>query len=204
VGINSLIATLGTLSIFRGIAFIFSGESLIIYDKQFKFIGRGFIFEHIPLTFFYLVIFFVIMYLVLRFTRFGRHVYALGGNAFVSKLYGIKVDRIKFIIFIISGIAASIAGILMTAQLGLGRGDFGIDWEFKIISIIVLGGISISGGRGSLLGVFIAIFILGSIVNMLTLAEVPIIWRYFFNGMVLILVIVIDRIRVKGGEMAQI
>ena len=203
VGINSLIATLGTLAIFRGIAFIFAGDPLIIYDKTFLFIGRGYLFKHIPITFIYLVVIFIIMYLILKFTRFGRYVYSIGGNSFVSALYGIKVRKIQFLTFIISGVAASIAGILMTAQLGLGRGDFAIGWEFKIITICVLGGISISGGRGSLIGVFIAIFILGSIVNVLTFADVPIIWRDFFHGIILILAIVIDRIRVSRGELSQ-
>jgi ribose/xylose/arabinose/galactoside ABC-type transport system permease subunit len=203
VGINSLIATLGTLAIFRGIAFVFSWDPLIIYDETFLFIGRGYIFTHLPITFVFLVVIFVFMYLILKFTRFGRYVYSIGGDSFVAALYGIKVKKIQYLAFIISGISASIAGILMTSQLGLGRGDFAIGWEFKIITICVLGGISISGGRGSLIGVFISIFILGSIINILTLANVPIIWRDFFHGIVLILAIVIDRIRVRRGELSQ-
>jgi len=203
VGINSLIATLGTLAIFRGIAYVFSGESLIVYDNTFRFIGRGYLFQHVPVTFIYLIVIFIFMYLILKFTRFGRYVYSIGGKAFVAALYGIKVKKIQFLTFIISGVTASIAGILMTSQLGLGRGDFAIGWEFKIITICVLGGISISGGRGSLVGVLISIFILGSIINMLTLADVPIIWRDFFHGIILILAIVIDRIRVRRGELSQ-
>lgn len=203
IGINSFIATIGTLAIFRGIAYIFSGESLIVYNENFRFIGRGYILKYIPITFLYLIIIFFVMYLVLKFTRFGRYIYSIGGNAGVSKLFGIKVQKIQFLTFIISGVAASIAGILMVSQIGLGRGDFAEGWEFKIIAICVLGGISLSGGRGSLVGLLISIFILGSIINILTLAEISIIWRDFCNGVILIFAIIIDRIRLRGGELSQ-
>lgn len=195
LGVNSVIVTLGTLAIFRGLAYIYSNEPLLIDHKPFNAVGRGYVFEHVPLVFIYMIILFLLMYIILKYTRFGRRLYAVGANAYVAKLYGIKVRRMKYIPFIVSGVTASISGLLITSQLSFGVGDIGIGYEFKVITIVVLGGISIGGGRGSLLGVLVAIFIYGSISNGLTVVGVPVPWRETFLGVILIFAILLDALK---------
>jgi ribose transport system permease protein len=195
LGINSVIVTLGTLAIFRGLAYIYSGTPLLIDHQPFNFIGRGYLFNQIPLTFIYMIVLFILMQIVLRYTRFGRQLYAVGANGYVAQLYGIKVRKLRFVPFVISGITASISGLLIASQLSFGVGDIGLGFEFKVLTIVVLGGISIMGGRGSLIGVLVAIFIYGSISNGLTVVGVPVPWRETFLGLILISAILIDAIK---------
>jgi ribose transport system permease protein len=203
VGINSIITTLGTLAVFRGLAYIFQNESARIYYKPYIFMGRGYVFQHIPLTFLYFLIIIIIVYLVLRFTKFGRNIYQVGANANTARLAGVKVGRTQFYTFIICGVTASIGGILMSSQLSFAQGEFGLGFEFKILTICVLGGISLAGGRGTLVGVFVATLILGSISNGLALADVQIEWRDAFQGIILILAILIDSIRVRRRQLLK-
>jgi len=204
VGINSIIATLGTLAMLRGLAYLFATESSRIYSKPFIFIGRGYLFKHIPLTFAYIVVILVGMYLVLRFTKFGRNIYSIGANSYVSRLAGIGIRKNVFIAFIISGITSAIGGLLMASQLAFGQGSFGVGFEFKILTICILGGISLAGGRGTLVGVFVAILILGSISNGLALIDVPVSWREAFQGIILITAIIVDSIRIRRIELLRV
>jgi ribose transport system permease protein len=197
IGINSIITTLGTLAIFRGLAYLFAHETARIYYKPFIFIGRGYLFKHVPVTFIYMLIIIVVMYIILRFTNFGRNIYSVGANNQAARLAGIDTKKIIFYSFIISGVTAAMGGIIMAAQLAFARGEFGLGFEFRILTICVLGGISLAGGRGTLVGVFVAILILGSISNGLALVNIPINWREAFQGIILIAAILVDSIRIK-------
>jgi ribose/xylose/arabinose/galactoside ABC-type transport system permease subunit len=203
VGINSIITTLGTLAVFRGLAYLYATETARIYYKPFIAMGRGYIFTHIPNTFVYFIVILVFMYLVLRFTKFGRNIYQVGANKDAARLAGISVSKTTFITFIISGLTAAAGGILMSSQLAFAQGEFGLGFEFRILTICVLAGISLAGGRGTLVGVLVATLILGSISNGLALADVPIEWREAFQGMILILAILIDSIRVRRRELLK-
>ena len=204
MGLNSVIATIGTLFIFRGIAYILGMRRAIqIFDDTYLTIGRGFLWD-IPYTFIYMIFLLLIMYTILKFTKLGRYFYFVGGNSFVSNLYGIKVRKIKFLSFIISGLTASISGIIIVSMTGLGKGDIGSGYEFKVITLCVLGGISISGGRGSLIGVLIAIFIIGSLVNGLVLADIPLTMRGAVEGIILIIAILFDRFRSRETDVLSI
>ena len=195
LGVNSVVATMGTLAIFRGVAYITADKPLLIHDKFFNFIGRGYIFNKIPLVFIYMIIIFFIFYYILKFSKFGMHIYAAGSNSFVAKLYGINTKKIIFQAYIISGFTASITGILTVSQLSFGTGDIGLNTEFLTLIIIVLGGISIRGGKGSIVGVLIAIFISGSISNGLTLSGASYLWKDAFLGVILVIAIIIDSIK---------
>ncbi|MBC8388842.1 MAG: ABC transporter permease [Actinobacteria bacterium] len=203
VGINSIITTLGTLAIFRGLAYIYATETARIYYKPFIFIGRGYVAEFIPITFIYFIVILVLAYLVLRFTRFGRNIYQVGANNIAARLAGISVRKTAFYTFIISGVTAAIGGMIMSSQLAFAQGEFGIGYEFKVLTICVLGGISLAGGRGTLVGILVATLILGSISNGLALADVPIDWRDAFQGIILIAAILIDSIRVRRRELLR-
>lgn len=203
VGINSIITTLGTLSVFRGLAYVYARETGRIYYKPFISMGRGYIFNYIPNTVIYFIVILAIMYFVLRFTRFGRNVYQTGANADAARLAGISTKKTTFFTFIISGVTAAIGGVLMASQLAFAQGEFGIGFEFKILTICVLAGISLAGGRGTLIGVLVATLILGSISNGLALTNVPIDWRDAFQGIILIAAILIDSIRVRREELLR-
>ena len=199
LGVNSVIITLGTLTVFRGIAYLyiyFIGPQIVNY-APFQFIGRGILFDWFPMSFILMVVIFVVLYLILKLSRFGRHIYATGGNPLVAKLYGINVKKIHFISFVISGITASIAGLLIASQLGGAVGDIGLEYEFNALTIVVLGGISLRGGKGSIIGVLVAMFIYGIISNGLTVGGVPIAWRETFLGLILIFAIIFDSVKNK-------
>jgi len=203
VGINSIITTLGTLAIFRGLAYIYATETARIYYKPFIFMGRGYVAEFIPITFIYFIAILVLVYLALRFTRFGRNIYQVGANNTAARLAGISVRKTAFYTFIISGVTSAIGGMIMASQLAFAQGEFGLGYEFRVLTICVLAGISLAGGRGTLVGVLVATLILGSISNGLALADVPIDWRDAFQGIILIAAILIDSIRVRRRELLR-
>jgi len=203
IGINSVITTLGTLAIIRGLAFVYATEPSLINNEVFIKIGRGYIFKIIPLSFVYMLIILFVMYYVLRFTKFGRDIYQAGSNQSAARLAGLNVKRTQFLAFIASGVAASIGGIIMASQLAFAQGEFGLGAEFSVLTICVLGGISLAGGRGTLISVLVSIFILGSISNGLALIRVPVEWREAFQGIILIAAILIDSIRMRKRELLK-
>jgi ribose transport system permease protein len=200
LGINSIITTLATLAVFRGLAFYYSLQNISIRRNSFLLIGRYFIGGVIPLPFVYFLVVIILMYLFLRYTRFGRKIYLVGASDSAARLTGISIAKTQFIPFMISGAFASLAGMINVAQIGFANATFGNGYEFRILTICVLGGISLAGGRGTLVGVFIASLIMGSISNGLALIDVPINLRTAFTGIILIGAILIDSIRVMRKE----
>lgn len=196
IGINSIISTLGTLAIFRGLTFYFSLENISIPKEAFLNIGRYFIGGIVPLPFIYYIVILVFAYIFLRFTRHGRNMYLVGASVSAARLAGINISKTQFLPFILSGVTAAIGGVINAAQVGFANATFGTGFEFKILTICVLGGISLIGGRGTLIGVFVAALIIGSISNGLALIDIPINWREAFVGIILIGAILIDSIRV--------
>jgi len=200
VGINSIITTLATLAIFRGISFYFSLENISIPKEAFLILGRYFVFGFLPLPFIYFIVALIAGYIFLRFSRHGRNIYLVGANSSASRLAGINISKTQFLPFIISGLTASMGGIITAAQVGFTNATFGNGYEFRILTICVLGGISLIGGRGTLIGVFVAALIIGSISNGLALIDIPINWRDAFTGIILIAAILIDSFRVSRRE----
>ncbi|HEX7560575.1 MAG TPA: hypothetical protein VF347_00115, partial [Candidatus Humimicrobiaceae bacterium] len=143
----------------------------------------------------YIIVAFVILTLVLKFTRFGRDLITIGGNENLARLAGIPVDRIKIISYVISGFFCSIAGLILISQLGSGRPEYGTGAELEVLTIIVLGGVVVGGGKGNFLGVFIALIIIQTISNGMVLLDVPVFMRTVVKGALLVLVISIDAIR---------
>jgi ribose/xylose/arabinose/galactoside ABC-type transport system permease subunit len=216
VGINPVITTLGTMALARGMAswFALDIESLKlgrIFDQKFLLISRLYIPQDkqlIPITLVYVIILYIAMSLVLKYTKYGRNVYAVGSNEYASRLAGINTSRIKFISYVMSGIMASIAGIILVAQLSLGRDDAGTGSELEVITAVVLGGVSLGGGKGNLLGVIISVIILGVIRNgMVHLQEtigLSYYWREVVKGAILILAITIDSARLMAIKRRQV
>jgi ribose/xylose/arabinose/galactoside ABC-type transport system permease subunit len=194
VGINPLITTLGTMSIVRGMAFVLTGGLTgTILDSGFAYIGRGEFFE-IPVPLIILLVWFLIALVVMTSTRFGRDLYAIGGNAEASRLAGISVDRRKIAVYVISGSAASVAGIVLASQLGAGAPQSAAGVELTVITAVILGGTSLSGGKGTVWGTMLGVFIMGVLNNGLALLRVSSFYQEVFRGAVLLLAVAVDQL----------
>ncbi len=195
IGINPIITTLGTLAIIRGVCYFWANQNPRIYNIFIQGFGRNFIADIVPYTTVYIIVFFIILALILKFTRFGRNLYTIGGNETLARLAGIPVDRIKIITYVISGFFCAIAGLLLISQLGSGRPEYGTGAELEVLTIVVLGGVAVGGGKGNFLGVFIALLIIGSISNGMVMLDVPVFLRQVVKGALLVMVISIDALR---------
>ena len=196
VGVNSIIATIGTMFIWRGIGYtLTNGESILAMNPVIDFIGRGFIFKVIPFPIVILVIIFVIAYVVMDHSKWGRKIYAVGSNPLASFLSGINVKKIKFISFLLCGITASLGGLVLTSLTAVGMPQHGQGLELLIISAIILGGTALGGGRGSILGTLAGVFILSVLYNFLTIMNIYYFYMQIVQGTVLILVVSAYEIR---------
>jgi ribose/xylose/arabinose/galactoside ABC-type transport system permease subunit len=216
VGINPVITTLGMMAFARGLASWFSLDFEVlkvgrIFDQKFLLLARQFLpsnsVQIIPITLIYVIVLYILVSLVLRNTGFGRNVYAVGSNEYAARLAGINTRRIKFVTYVISGVMASLAGVILVAQLSLGRDNAGMGSELEVITAVVLGGVSMAGGKGNLIGVIIAVLILGVIRNgMVHIQEVyglSYYWREVVKGLILILAISIDSARIMATKKRQ-
>ena len=195
VGINPIITTLGTLAIIRGVCYFWADLNPRLVNVFVENIGRIYIGGVFPITTLYIIVAFVILSLILKFTRFGRDLYTIGGNENLARLAGIPVDRIKIISYVISGFFASIAGLLLISQLGSGRPEYGTGAELEVLTIVVLGGVVVGGGKGNFLGVFVSLIIIQTISNGMVMLDVPVFIRMVVKGALLVLVIAIDALR---------
>jgi ribose/xylose/arabinose/galactoside ABC-type transport system permease subunit len=216
VGINPVITTLGMMAFARGLSSWFAlGFPILrtgrITDQKFLDMARLYLPNAktaiIPITFIYIVVLYAIAIVILRYTRYGRNVYAVGSNEYAARLAGIDVRRIKFVSYVISGAMAALAGAILVAQLSLGRDDAGLGTEMEVITAVVLGGVSMAGGKGDLFGVIIAVLILGVIRNGMVQLQQAIglsyYWREVVKGLILILAISIDAARILATKKRQ-
>ncbi len=196
VGINPLITTLGMLSAVRGLAFVFSGGlSIAMLDKDFAQLGRGSILG-LPIIVVVVVIMFVAAAIVMRFTTYGRAMYAIGGNSRASHLAGLPVKRYQMTAYILSGLSAAIAGLFLTSRLGTAAPQASTGLELKVIAAIILGGTSLSGGKGTLFGTLLGVLILGTLDNAMTLLSISSYYQQIALGVILLLAVGLDQLRV--------
>ena len=196
VGINPLITTLGMLSTVRGLAFVFSGGlSIPMMDESFGQLGRGTI-AGIPTLIVAVVIMFIIAVVVMHFTTYGRAMYAIGGNSRASHLAGLPTRRYQMIAYILSGVSAAIAGLFLSSRLGVAAPQASAGLELKVVAAIILGGTSLSGGKGSLFGTLLGVLILGTLDNAMTLLSVSAYYQQVALGLVLLLAVGLDQLRV--------
>jgi ribose transport system permease protein len=196
--LNPLIVTLGMMSIVSGAALILTGgltKPLMV--PGFNWIGSGRIFD-IPVPPILMIITYIVLSIVLRRTRFGRFVYASGGNAEASRLIGLPVERVQMILYIISGVSGAVAGIILAAMLGAAAPNAASAHLLTVIAAIILGGTSLYGGRGSVWGTLLAVLILGTLNNGLTLLDVSSFWQDVTRGIVLIAAVSLDQIRTRA------
>ena len=197
--INPIIATLGTLLLFRGLAYVVSGgNNIVIGVNTWSFLGRGF-FLGIPVSLIIFLILLVLAYLFLRYTITGNYIYAIGGNSEACRNSGIKVDRIRFGVYIFTAMLSGVAGLILMSQAGTATPVALSGAELDIIAAVLLGGIALSGGRGSLLGTFLGSLLIGMINNALILTQVQIYWQMVARGILLIIAVTLDSFRRGGG-----
>ena len=204
-GLPSIVVTIGTMSLFRGIAFIILGDQAYKgYPASFAFFGQGYVWWVVS---FELVLFLaaaLVYGFLLHRTSFGRRIFAIGNNPIAAQYSGVRVGRIKFVLFCLTGLMAGIASVLITSRLGSTRPSIAQGYELEVITMVVLGGVSILGGAGSIMGVVLAAFIMGLVTFGLGLLNVPGIVMSIFIGLLLIIVIALPIVwrRIKGGRAA--
>lgn len=201
LGLPSIVVTIGTMSLFRGIAFIILGDQAYKgYPESFAFFGQGYVWWVVSFELVLFLIAAMIYWFLLHRTSFGRRVFAIGNNPVAAQFSGVRVDRIKFILFCLTGLMAGIASVLITSRLGSTRPSIAQGYELEVITMVVLGGVSILGGSGSILGVVLAAFIMGLVTFGLGLLNVPGIVMSIFIGLLLIIVIALPIVwrRLRG------
>src|SRR5690606_567626 len=158
----SIVVTIGTMSLFRGISFIILGDqSFKGYPASFAWLGQGYVGWVISFELVLFAVCAVIYWVLLHRTNFGRRVFAIGNNDVAARFSGVRVDKIKFIRFCLTGLMSGMAAVLLTARLGSTRPSIAEGWELEAITMVVLGGVSILGGAGSIIGVVLAALIMG-------------------------------------------
>jgi ribose/xylose/arabinose/galactoside ABC-type transport system permease subunit len=192
VRIPSFIATLGMLSIARGFALIMTGGRAV-YDlpEVFKFIGQGKVWI-IPFPIILAFIIFVITWVILRYTRFGMNVYAVGSNATAATLSGISPAKIRMAVLTLSGVCAAIAGMILASRLNSGNGTVGASDNLDVIAAVVIGGTSLFGGVGTIVGTLIGVLLVSSIRNGLNLLAVSAFWQQVAIGTLILLAVLLD------------
>lgn len=174
-GIPAIAVTIGSMSLFRGISYAFLGDKAFTkYPESFAYFGQGYIGNTvIPFELILFLALAVIFGLILHRTTFGRKVFAIGNNSTAAIFSGIPVSRIRHIIFMVAGLMSGLASILLTSRIGSTRPNIASGWELEIITTVLLGGVAITGGKGSILGVITGIFLIGFLKFGMGLINVP-------------------------------
>ncbi len=174
LGLPSLAVTIGTLALYRGLAFVILGDQAVTeFPSDYLNLGQGsFAGTQIPNPTVLFAVLAVIFGVVLHRTAVGRAIFAIGANEEAARFAGLRVKRIKLWLFVVSGLVSALAGVVYTMRFGSARGDNGAGLELSVVACVLLGGVSIFGGRGHLLGVIVAVFLLGTLRNALTLNNV--------------------------------
>lgn len=190
--IHSLILTFGMLSVLQGAIFVYTDRSVGLTSPEFTWIANGKI-AGIPFAGVLLVLVTLAAFVILNRTRFGRHVFAVGGNEEHARRAGINTAQVKFWVFVLSGLSAGIAGIVVAGRLGTGYPNAGTGFELDAIVAVVLGGTSLAGGRGTLLGTVAAVFVLGVTSNALNLLEVSSFLQILIKGLIVVAAILLNQ-----------
>lgn len=196
--INAVIVTLGTMAIFRGVAFILSnGQSISIFNDTFRWIGTGRILG-LPVPLWILAAVAVGFYIFMHKSIVGRNYYAIGGNPVVARLSGLSIPNYRVAIYVISGVMAGVGGILLAARTGSGQPISGSDGlELEAITAAFLGGCAMQGGRGTVIGALLGVAIIGVLNNGMILTAVPTFYQMLAKGTLLILAVFLAEYRLN-------
>jgi ribose transport system permease protein len=189
------IGTLATMTIYRGSTLVFTNGnpiSNLTTDKTFMAFGQGY-FADIPVPAIVMLIVFAILYVILNKTPLGRHTFAVGGNEKVAFISGIKINRIKMFVYALNGCLCAIAGAILTSRLNSAQPTAGTGYELDAIAAVVLGGTSLAGGKGRIVGTLIGALIIGTLNNGLNILNVSSFYQQVVKGIVILLAVLMDR-----------
>lgn len=205
IGLPSIVVTIGTMSLFRGVSYIVLGDQAFgKYPADFAYFGQGYVFWVFSFEFVLFLLLAVLFAVLLHTTNFGRQVFVIGNNPLAARFSGIPVERVKFILFVLAGLMSGIAAVCLTSRLGSTRPSIAQGWELEVVTMVVLGGVSILGGSGTIAGVVIAAFVMGLVTFGLGLLNVPGIVMSIFIGLLLIVTIALPIIarRIRNARSA--
>jgi ribose transport system permease protein len=209
IGINPFIATLGMQFVVRGVTYLMSPKSWVIKDSSYLFIGQGFLHVgtlEIPIPVILMLVFFLLAYLLLDYTRFGKYVYAIGGNPLACRRAGIRVERMRIYVYILSGVSAGFAGLVLAALTGAGV-PYAATPEMSVLAGVILGGTGLAGGSGTVQGTLLGILLVGVLKNGLTLLNVHTYYQMIVEGLMLLVAVALDQLKeriVSLGERISI
>jgi ribose transport system permease protein len=199
LGINSFIVTLAMFSIIRGLAYTFTDAAVQNDHKleSFRAIGTGFIVQlpvigRIPWPVVITAAVFAIFAVLLTRTTLGRYIYAVGGNPRASALSGVRVDGIKTLCFVITSVLAALSAFILISRMNSGQNNAGFGFELQVIGAVLLGGASLAGGQGTLVGTLLAVLLLGTLNNGIVLLGINSSWQVAVNGLVILVAVFLD------------
>jgi len=197
LSINALITTLGTMMIYRGAAYLVAGGSAVyINNDAFIVLGTGTFFS-VPNPVIVLIVTFLVFYFALSKTVFGRNVYVIGGNKEAARLCGININKYSLLIYIVSAVMSVIAGVILAGRMTSGQPTAANGLEMDVITAVILGGVAMSGGSGSMVGTILGVLILSVFRNGLLLLNVDSFYQYIASGSLLLFAVAFDQIRNK-------
>ena len=190
--IAGFITTLATMQAIRGLGYIYTGGNPVsAFDKSFTAIGVDSVLG-IPIPILIMLVVVGIGYLLLNRTRFGRYVYAVGGSETASRWTGLRVARVQSLVYVITGMLAGLAGVVLAARLGSGQPAAGQGFELDVIAAVILGGTSLVGGKGKISGTLIGVVLVAVLSNGLTLLDVSTYWQMVIKGAIILAAVILD------------
>ena len=199
----SIVVTIGTVSLFRGLASVVLGDKAFTgYPQLMTDWGQGYFFGFIPREFVVLLVFALLFAGFLHCTTWGRRVYAIGNNPVAARFSGIPVDSYRLGLFMLTGAMAGLAAWFLTGRIGSTRPNIAMGWELEVITMVILGGVSIAGGAGTIGGVLLAVLTLGTVTYGLSLANIPGIYMTIVVGILLLVTIALPRL-LRGKRIAK-
>ncbi len=195
----SIVVTIGTVALYRGLASVVLGDQAYTgYPQVMSDWGQGYFFDLIPRAFVVLLVLAAVFAMVLHTTSWGRRIFAIGNNPVAARFSGISVDRYRLLLFVLTGVMAGLAAWLLTGRIGSTRPNIAMGWELEIITMVILGGVRIEGGAGTIGGVLLAVLTLGIVTYGLSLANIPGIIMTIVVGILLLVTIALPRL--LGGR----
>lgn len=195
---DPIITTLGAMAITRGLAYVISdSQSILMFEETTDFISNGVIFN-VPIPILLFILTALIFSIVLHKSKFGRSIYAIGANEVSASLSGISVNKTKMILYVLTGIAASVSGIILLGQTSVGMPQHGIGAELEVITAVLLGGTALSGGKGTIYGTIAGVLILGVLFNGLTISGVRYVHLQIFQGLLLLVAVATYEIKTRN------
>lgn len=204
-GLPPFIVTLGMMTIARGLAYVYTdGRPTIYDDPAFSFIGNGYL-GPVPVPIVLMIVWFIIIAVVLNRTKFGRHIYAIGGNPEAARFSGIKIQRVVTTVYIICGFSAALAGVVLALRMSSGQPISGQGFELDAIAAVVLGGTSLAGGKGKVSGTIIGALVIGFLNNGLNLIHVSFYYQLIIKGLVIVGAVYLDAVsgKISLGDMGK-